>query len=339
MLSKLTMTFSKVVVSTNSSRRLSTLAGKSLISISQLTNDELEGLITHSIDIKSAWTKSPDRARSVVPLKGQTMSMIFQKRSTRTRVSTESGIFMLGGHALMLGPQDVQLGVNESLKDTARVLCRFNNIILARVFAHSDVLELAKESTVPVINALSDKYHPLQTLADLMTLREHFGSIKGKTLAWVGDGNNVLHDLMVGALKQGMSVRVATPPGYSADADVIETAKQLAKEHGSTLLFTADPLEAATGADVIVTDTWISMGQETEALKKKKDFAGYQVSESMFAKAAKDAVFLHCLPRKPEEVTDEVFYSKRSLVFPEAENRMWTVMAVTLELLGHRWKL
>jgi len=238
----------------------------------------------------------------------------------------------------MLGPQDVQLGVNETLKDTARVLCRFNDIILARVFAHSDVLELSKESSVPVINALSDKYHPLQTLADLMTLREHFGSLKGKTLSWVGDGNNVLHDLMVGALKQGMHVRVATPSGYSPDADVVETAKALAQEFGSNLLFTTDASEAVRGAHVVVTDTWVSMGQEQEKEQRLRDFAGYQVNDALMSLGAPGAVFLHCLPRKPEEVDDQVFYSSRSLVFQEAENRMWTLMAVSMELLGQRWK-
>jgi len=239
----------------------------------------------------------------------------------------------------MLGPQDIQLGVNETLKDTAKVLCRFNNIILARVFAHADVVELSENSSVPVINALSDKYHPLQTLADLMTLREHFGTpLKGKVLSWVGDGNNVLHDLMIGALKQGMSVQVSTPAGYDADTDVIDMAKALAKESGASVSFTHDPREAVKGADVVVTDTWVSMGQEADGAKRKKDFAGYQVDSKLMSLAAKDAVFLHCLPRKLEEVTDEVFYSKQSLVFQEAENRMWTLMAVAMELLGQRWK-
>jgi len=316
---------------------MSTLKGKNLMSIAQLTDVELDGLIQHSIDIKKSWQIDPAKSRSMVPIRGQSMSMIFQKRSTRTRVSTETGIFMLGGHALMLGPQDIQLGVNETMRDTASVLARFNDIILARVFAHADVEELAKYSSVPVINALSDMYHPLQTLADLMTLKEHFGSTKGKTLAWVGDGNNVLHDLMVGSIKQGMHVRVATPVGYSADKTILAKAAQLAKERGVDLLLTHDPQIAVQGAHVVVTDTWVSMGQEEEAKKRKMDFAGYQVNTQLMSKASGDAVFLHCLPRKPEEVSDEVFYSAKSLVFPEAENRMWTVMAVTLELLGIRW--
>eukprot|EP00607_Mallomonas_marina_P005067 CAMPEP_0182428052 /NCGR_PEP_ID=MMETSP1167-20130531/20984_1 /TAXON_ID=2988 /ORGANISM="Mallomonas Sp, Strain CCMP3275" /LENGTH=334 /DNA_ID=CAMNT_0024610697 /DNA_START=104 /DNA_END=1108 /DNA_ORIENTATION=- len=319
-------------------KQFSTLAGKSFISISALTHNELNDLIEQSMIMKKAWATDAVKARSIMPLHGQTMSMIFQKRSTRTRVSSESGFYMLGGHALMLGPQDVQLGVNESLKDTTRVLSRFNNIILARVFSHSDILELQRESSVPIINALSDKYHPLQTLADLMTLKEHFGELKGKSLAWVGDGNNVIHDLMIGALKQGMSVRVATPVGYNCDADVVEDAKALSKEFGTELLFTSDPKQAVTGTDVVVTDTWVSMGQEEEKASRLAAFSGYQVTRSMMELASPSAVFLHCLPRKPEEVDDEVFYSTQSLVFPEAENRMWTLMSVAMALLGKQWK-
>ena len=205
------------------------------------------------------------------------------------------------------------------------------------MFGHKDVEELAEHSAVPVINALSDKYHPLQTLADLVTLKEHFGDLKGKTLSWVGDGNNVMHDLMIGAIKMGMHVKVANPKGYDADKGVLATAKQLASGNGVTLDIGTDPKKAVTGAHVVVTDTWVSMGQEEDAKKKKQDFAGYQVNKELMNLTAKDSVFLHCLPRKPEEVSDDVFYSEKSLVFPEAENRMWTVMAVTLELLGHRW--
>jgi len=317
---------------------MSTLAGKHFECISQLSKSELEGLIDHSIDMKTSWKNNPEAARAVRPMLGQSMSMIFQKRSTRTRVSTETGVFMLGGHALMLGPQDIQLGVNESMRDSASVLARFNDVILARVFSHSDIEELCKYSSAPVINALSDKYHPLQTLADLMTLKEHFGNLQGKTLSWVGDGNNVLHDLMIGSIKMGMHVQVATPEGYRPDQGIWEQAEQLAKENGVRLSMTADPKVAVAGANVVVTDTWVSMGMEEDAKKRKADFSGYQVNTTLMALASPDAVFLHCLPRKPEEVSDEVFYSDRSLVFPEAENRMWTLMAVAMEQLGKRWK-
>jgi ornithine carbamoyltransferase len=269
------------------------------------------------------------------PLDGHSMSMIFQKRSTRTRVSAETGMSLLGGHALFLGPSDIQLGVNESMRDTASVLSRFNSLILARVHGHADVVELAKYAQVPVINALSDLHHPLQTLADLMALQQHFGKdLKGKTVAWVGDGNNVLHDLMLGSVKMGMNVHIATPNGYEPNAEILAKTKELAAENGGTVLCTSVAEDAVKGADVIVTDTWVSMGQEEEYAKRMKEFAGYEVNSELMGKANDGAVFLHCLPRHPEEVTDEVFYSDASLVFPEAENRMWTVMAVMAAQLG-----
>jgi len=242
---------------------------------------------------------------------------------------------MLGGHALFLGPSDIQLGVNESMRDTACVLSRFNDLILARVYAHSDITDLAKYSEVPIINALSDLHHPLQTLADLMALQQHFGKdLSGKTVAWVGDGNNVLHDLMLGSLKMGMNVQIATPTGYEPNADIMAMSKDLADEHGVSLTTTTVADEAVNGADVVVTDTWVSMGQEDEYEKRVKEFDGYQVNTELMGKANDGAVFLHCLPRHVEEVTDEVIYSDASLVFPEAENRMWTVMAVMAAQLG-----
>jgi ornithine carbamoyltransferase len=268
------------------------------------------------------------------PLDGKSMAMIFQKRSTRTRVSTETGISYLGGHALFLGSDDIQLGKNESLKDTAIVLSRFNSIILARVYAHSDVVTLGTEGTVPVINALSDKYHPLQILADFMAIKERFGKLKGITLAWVGDGNNVLHSIMAAGPKVGMNIRIATPEGYRPMDDVTEMSRKEAEKYGTDLFITSDPLEAVKGANVIVTDTWISMGQDDEKDKRLLEFKGYQVTMDMGKHAADDWVFMHCLPRKPYEVDDEVFYSDKSIVFDEAENRMYTVMAVALELLG-----
>jgi ornithine carbamoyltransferase len=293
----------------------------------------LKGLLEVSHEYKKIYA---DKTKPLpTPLLGHSISMIFQKRSTRTRVSTETGMSLLGGHALFLGPSDIQLGVNETMRDTASVLCRFNDMVLARVYAHADVVELAKYSSVPVINALSDLHHPLQTLADLMALQQHFGKdLSGKTVAWVGDGNNVLHDLMLGAVKMGMNVNVATPKGYEPDADIFAKTQVLAKENGVNLMTTTVADEAVKGADVVVTDTWVSMGQEEEYAKRVKDFEGYQVNTKLMGKANPGAVFLHCLPRHPEEVTDEVIYSDASLVFPEAENRMWTVMAVMAAQMG-----
>uniref|UniRef100_A0A6V2NUE8 ornithine carbamoyltransferase n=1 Tax=Ditylum brightwellii TaxID=49249 RepID=A0A6V2NUE8_9STRA len=300
------------------------------------SNEELRGLLDLSKQYKATYGKDSTMpgTEAPKPLTGKSVSMIFQKRSTRTRVSTETGMNLLGGHALFLGPSDIQLGVNESMRDTANVLSRFNSIILARVYGHDDIVELSKHATVPIINALSDLHHPLQTLADLMALEDHFGDLKGKTLAWVGDGNNVLHDLMIGAAKLGMNVNVATPAGYEANSRIVDITKKLADENGGKVFLTAVADEAVTGSDVVVTDTWVSMGQEEEYAKRIEEFAGYEVNSSLMAKANDGAVFLHCLPRHPEEVTDEVFYSEQSLVFPEAENRMWTVMAVMAAQLG-----
>jgi len=312
---------------------VSTLQGQHFISIDLLSNDELKGLLDVSHQYKAAYS---DKSKPLPkPLDGHSMSMIFQKRSTRTRVSTETGMSLLGGHALFLGPSDIQLGVNESMRDTASVLSRFNDLILARVYDHDDITELAKYSSVPIINALSDLHHPLQTLADLMALQQHFGKdLSGKTVAWVGDGNNVLHDLMFGSLKMGMNVQIATPTGYELDADIMAKGKALSEENGVILSTTTVADDAVNGADVVVTDTWVSMGQEDEYEKRVKEFDGYQVNKELMGKANDGAVFLHCLPRHIEEVTDEVIYSDASLVFPEAENRMWTVMAVMAAQIG-----
>jgi ornithine carbamoyltransferase len=302
------------------------------------SRSELQGLLDVSHYYKQLYSDKSATEQLPRPLTGRSVSMIFQKRSTRTRVSTETGMALLGGHSLFLGPSDIQLGVNESMRDTALVLSRFNDLILARVFGHADVVALAEHATVPVINALSDRHHPLQTLADLMTLQEHFGrnhaDLAGKTVAWVGDGNNVLHDLALGSAMLGMNVNVATPVGYEMNAEILATTKALAAQHGGTVKVTNVAAEAVQKAHVVVTDTWVSMGQEDEYAKRVAEFAGYQVDNKLMAHADPTAVFLHCLPRHQEEVADEVFYSPKSLVFAEAENRMWTVMAVMAAQLG-----
>ncbi|GAB9467529.1 Ornithine carbamoyltransferase [Globisporangium polare] len=313
---------------------LASLRNQSFLSTAQLSRDEFEALVAKAQEYKALYSDRATKATAPKPLAGEICSMIFQKRSTRTRISSEVGMHLLGGKALFLSSDDIQLGTNETMKDTALVLSRFNSIILARVFGHKDVEELAELATVPVINALSEKYHPLQALADYMTIKEHFGKLNGLTIAWVGDGNNVLHDYMIAAAKVGANIQIATPAGYEPDADVIEETKRLAKESGTKVLLTHDPIEAVSNANVIATDTWISMGQEEEGKIRKAHFAGYQVTKKMLTNAASDHVFLHCLPRHEEEVDDEVFYSDKSLVFDEAENRLWTVMAVYAALLG-----
>lgn len=301
------------------------------MSIDDLSTAEISGVLDAASNLKVMYKVKNQRSTA---LEGKTLAMIFQKRSTRTRVSTETGMVNLGGHALFLGPQDVHIGVNESLQDTAKVLSRFNSMIMARVHAHLDVTTLARHATVPVLNALSDLHHPLQTFADLLTLREHFGGdIRGKTLAWVGDGNNIIHDLGLGCAKLGINVHVACPKGYEPNQQVWERTKEVAKMTGASVAMTTEPQVAVDGAHVVATDTWVSMGEEAEAKRKLKDFDGYQVDSEMMSQAHEDAVFLHCLPRHPEEVTDEVLYGPQSLIFQEAENRMWTVMAVLNSVL------
>ena len=306
------------------------MKGRSLLTLADFSSDEIKKLLDMSIKIKEKMAKKEPMKQ----LEGYSMAMIFQKRSTRTRVSTETGISYLGGHPLFLGSEDIQLGKNETLKDTARVLSRFNDVILARVYGHADVDTLAKEGSVPVINALSDKYHPLQILADFQTIKEQFGKLEGLTLAWVGDGNNVLHSIMVAAPKVGMNIRIATPKNYRPMDDVTKMAEDAAKQHGTSVMITSDPKEAVKGANIVVTDTWISMGQDAEKEQRLREFAGYQVTMELMKGAAENWKFMHCLPRKQEEVSDEVFYSDRSIVWDEAENRMYTVMAATLALLG-----
>jgi ornithine carbamoyltransferase len=310
--------------------KMQSLFGRSLLTLKDFSKDEITSLLDLSVELK----KKMKAKENYKPLDGHSMAMIFQKRSTRTRVSTETGITYLGGHALFLGSDDIQLGKNETLKDTSRVLSRFNDIILARVFGHEVVNELAAEGTVPIINALSDKYHPLQILADYMTIIEHLGKLDGITIAWVGDGNNVLHSFMVSAAKMGINLRIATPEGYRPDDDVTSFAKIEAENYGTEFIITSDPLVAVKGANIIVTDTWISMGQDSEKEVRIQAFAGYQVTMKLLTESSDNWKFMHCLPRKPDEVDDEVFYSDRSIVWDEAENRMYTVMAVSLALLG-----
>ena len=270
--------------------------------------------------------------------------MTFSKRSTRTRVSTEGAITALGGHPMFLGKDDIQLGVNESLYDTSIVISSMVSAWVARVGEHSEITEIAKHSTVPVINALSDTHHPLQALTDVLTLVEasHQGSgaresssaslgLEHLKIAWVGDANNVLFDLAIAASKLNMSLAVATPKGYGIPASILKTIASSAPSSGqpTRLITTSVPEEAVRDADFIFTDTWISMGQESESSKRREDFKGFRVTAHLARRGgAKEGwQFMHCLPRHPEEVSDDVFYGSRSLVFPEAENRLWTAIA------------
>ncbi|KAK8166044.1 mitochondrial ornithine carbamoyltransferase [Phyllosticta citribraziliensis] len=313
-----------------------------LLSIADLTPDELTILVRNAHNYKTSIKAGTVPASINGALSGKTIAMTFSKRSTRTRISTEGAVVKMGGHPMFLGKDDIQLGVNESLYDTSVVISSMVAGIFARVGPHSDVATLAEHSSVPVINALSDLYHPLQTIADFLTISESFLQAPqsdslgaaGLKLAWIGDANNVLFDLAIGAAKLGVDLAVATPKGYEIPSSMRDQIAEAAAGPGSgggRLFETTSPSEAVAGADVLVTDTWVSMGQEAEAKKKMAEFAGFQITEAMGCEGgAKDNwKFMHCLPRHPEEVADEVFYSPRSLVFPEAENRLWAAISAT----------
>ena len=269
-------------------------------------------------------------------LRGKTLAMIFEKPSTRTRVSFEVGMFQLGGHALYLSASEIQLRRGETVADTARVLSRYVDGIMARVFSHEDLVEMSRHATVPVINGLSDLLHPVQAVADFYTLRERRGGLEGAKMAYVGDGNNMCHALMIAAVKLGVALSVAAPRGYEPNQLVLKSATREAQKLGAPApVVTSDPMAAVEGADAVYTDVWTSMGQETEAEARVKAFQGYMVTSAMMAAAGKDAVFLHCLPaHRGEEVAGEVMDGPRSIVFEQAENRLHVQKAILALLMG-----
>ena len=264
------------------------------------------------------------------PLAGKSLAMIFLKSSTRTRVSFEVGAWQLGGHALFLSSRDVQIGRGEPIPDTARVLSRYVDGIMIRTFAHSDVEELARHSSVPVINGLTDLLHPCQVLADLMTVRQRFGTYEGRKVAWIGDGNNMANSWINAAWRLGFELALACPEGYDPDPTILERARR-----DANVKVVRDPNEAAAGAHVVNTDVWASMGQEEEQAEREQAFAGYQVNASLMKRAARDAIFLHCLPaHRGEEVTAEVIDGPQSCVFDEAENRLHIQKAIMATLIA-----
>jgi len=305
------------------------MTNKHLLSIKDLSREEIEEIFQTAEKIKA----DPGSYRT--SLQGQTLGMIFQKSSTRTRVSFEVGMFQLGGHALYLGAGDMQLGRGETVPDTARVLSRYVDGIMARTFAHQDVLDLAEFGSVPVINGLTDLLHPCQVLADFFTIREHLGADAAVTMAYLGDGNNMAHSLMYGAARLGANIRIITPPGYEPREEIVKSAREIAASTGSEILVTTDPDQGLPGANVVYTDVWASMGQEKEAKERKVLFADYQVNLGAFEKAEDDAIFMHCLPaHRGDEVTDEVADHPRSVIFDEAENRLHVQKAVMYLLMG-----
>lgn len=303
-----------------------------LISLHDVTVDEFHQIL----DVAQKLKKETKAGIEHHLLKGKTLAMIFTKSSTRTRVSFETGMYQLGGHPMYLNGNDIQLGRGESIYDTANVLSRFVDGIMIRTFAHQDVIDLAKYGSIPVINGLTDLLHPCQALADLLTVYEHKGKLEGLKLAYVGDGNNVAHSLLYAAAKAGMHMSVATPAGYECNAEIVENAKADAKQTGSILTFTQDPNEAVAGADVVCTDTWVSMGQEAEKAERIKIFKDYQVNAQLFGKANEDAIFIHCLPAyRGYEVTEDIIDGPRSVIFDEAENRLHAQKAVMALVMGN----
>ncbi|MGQ9710560.1 MAG: ornithine carbamoyltransferase [Anaerolineae bacterium] len=305
---------------------------KHFLSLADLSPEEIHRLLDLAIELKAEWQQGGNRPL----LKGKTLGMIFQKPSLRTRVSFDMAMLHLGGHALYLSPNEIQLGVRESIPDVARVLSRYVDAIMARVFAHSDVVTLAEYSRVPVINGLSDYSHPCQGLADFLTIIEKKGrDLRGKKLAFVGDGNNVATSLLFGATKLGMDFAIATPSGYELPASVWELGQKFAAESGSRLLATHDPVEAVREADVIYTDVWASMGQEAEAAQRAQVFPPYQVNAALVAKAKPDVIVMHCLPaHRSQEITDDVADGPHSVLWDQAENRMHAQKAILVELIG-----
>ena len=295
------------------------------ICLADLTPADLNSLLELALTLKTAHSQGKQEQR----LAGKTLAMVFQKPSLRTRVSFDVGMHELGGHAVYLSPDEIKLGVRESIADVARVLSRYVQGIMARVYAHEDVVQLARWASVPVINGLSDYCHPCQGLADLLTIREKLGALEDVTLAYVGDGNNMLTSLLFGGALSGMRIVAATPEGYEPSPLVVRQAERLAAATGAQVACLRDPLEAVSGADVIYTDTWTSMGQEDEAAVRREVFPPYQVNRTLLAHAKPTVGVMHCLPaHRGEEITDEAADGPHSWLFDQAENRLHAQKAV-----------
>lgn len=310
---------------------LSHFKGKDFIELSDFTAEEIEFLIDFAIELK----RKQKAGEAYRPLEGKTVGLIFEKSSTRTRVSFEVGTYQLGGHALFLSKNDIQMGRGETIADTAQVMSRYLDGIMIRTFGHENVTELAKYADIPVINGLSDLGHPCQVLADFQTIVEHKGKLKGLKLAYIGDGNNMAHSLMIGGARVGLDVYVASPEGYEPDAEVLKQCEELAAESGATIKVVRDPKEAVENADVIYTDVWASMGFEEEQKVREQAFADYQVNEQLVSHAKSDYIFLHCLPaHRGEEVSAGVIDGGNSVIFDEAENRLHAQKAIMAALIG-----
>jgi ornithine carbamoyltransferase len=300
---------------------------RDFLSLADWSREDLEKIFDLTRDLKEKQRRGEEHHL----LKGKTLGMIFEKSSTRTRVSFEVGMYQLGGHALFLSSGTTQIGRGEPIKDTARVMSRYVDGVMIRTFSQEGVEELARWADIPIINGLTDRYHPCQVMADIFTVTEHKGNYRDLTYCWIGDGNNMANSWINAAAVFGFALRVATPPGYEPDAAVTARARDL----GARLHFTHDPLEAARGAHVLNTDVWASMGQEEQQKTREKAFAGFQINDEVLAAAEPEAIVLHCLPaHRGEEITDEVIESDQSVVFDEAENRLHVQKAIMATLMG-----
>ncbi|KAJ8762378.1 hypothetical protein K2173_007536 [Erythroxylum novogranatense] len=302
---------------------------KDFLHIDDFDKDTILKILDRAAEVKAV-LKSGDR--SFLPFKGKTMAMIFAKPSMRTRVSFETGFYLLGGHALYLGPDDIQMGKREETRDVARVLSRYNDIIMARVFAHQDIRDLAKYASVPVINGLTDYNHPCQIMADALTIIEHVGQLEGTKVVYIGDGNNIVHSWLMLASVVPFHFVCACPKGFEPDAKTVEKARQAGI---GKIEITNDPKEAVRNADVVYSDVWASMGQKEQAAYRRQVFQGFQVNQELMTLAGPKAFFMHCLPaERGVEVTDEIIEAPNSIVFPQAENRMHAQNAIMLHVLG-----
>ncbi|HIH70138.1 MAG TPA: ornithine carbamoyltransferase [Methermicoccus shengliensis] len=298
----------------------------SIISLADLDRPQLWELMELAEQLKQMRARGREVEKR---LSGKSVGMLFEKPSTRTRISFEVAVWELGGHPLFLSSKELQLGRGEPLKDTARVLSRYVHCVVARVISHDTLIELDRWSSIPVINALSDVEHPCQALADLLTIREAKGELEGVRAGWIGDGNNVCHSFMLGCALSGISLTVATPAGYEPNRDIVERARAL----GGDIALTHDPEQAAQGADVLYTDVWVSMGQDAERERRLMDFKGFQLSDELLALASSECIVLHCLPaHRGEEITDAVIEGERSMVFEQAENRLHAQKALLYKL-------
>jgi ornithine carbamoyltransferase len=306
------------------------LKGRDFLGLVDYKPEEIRYLIDLAIDLK----RKQKNGEIYQPLKGKTLGMIFEKSSTRTRVSFEVGMYQLGGHALFLSKNDIQMGRGETIRDTAMVMSRYLDGMIIRTFGHRNVVELARSATVPVINALSDQSHPCQALADYQTVFEKKGKLEGLKIAYIGDGNNMLHSLMIGASKLGMHFASASPEGYDPDTEQVRLAREFANETGAKVDILRDPREAVENADVIYTDVWASMGFEEEQKERERAFKDYQVNEDLVKGAHSDYLFMHCLPaHRGEEVSEGVIDGRNSVIFDEAENRLHAQKAIMTAIM------